>query len=140
MLQINDRQKDFYESRFEALQVSSQKAERAANVFTNLWTLMRRKVHSLRRSAGVDEYIYALHCEWMCNLKDAYVLDLGCFAGNDLSLWIAENCADYTGIDLSEQAIKVLNAKLRERGLIHARGCAKDFLANSYPDNHFALV
>jgi len=24
MLQINDRQKDFYESRFEALQVSSQ--------------------------------------------------------------------------------------------------------------------
>jgi len=76
----------------------------------------------------------------MCSLKDAYVLDLGCFAGNDLSLWIAENCADYTGIDLSEQAIKVLNAKLRERGLIHARGCAQNFLANSYPDNHFDLV
>jgi len=90
--------------------------------------------------AGVDEQIYALHREWMSNLKDSRVLDLGCFTGNHLSLWIAENCAAYTGIDLSEQAIAVLDAKLRERQLPHAYAYMQDFLANSYPDNHFDLV
>jgi ubiquinone/menaquinone biosynthesis C-methylase UbiE len=140
MLQINVRQKDFYESRFEALRVSSQTLERAANMPTNLWTWMRRKVHNFRASSGVNEQIYALHREWMSNLKDARVLDLGCFTGNELSLWIAENCADYIGIDLSEQAIGVLNAKLQERGLIHAHAYTQDVLANSYPDNYFDHV
>jgi 2-polyprenyl-3-methyl-5-hydroxy-6-metoxy-1,4-benzoquinol methylase len=140
MLQINIGQKDFYESRFEARAVGKPTEERAANLPTNVWTWIRHRVKDMRKSSGVDENLYALHREWMSTLKDACVLDLGCFTGNPLSLWIAENCADYTGIDLSEQAIAVLNAKLRERQLIHAHGYAQDFLANSYPDNHFDFV
>jgi len=101
---------------------------------------MRNKVKNMRMSVGVDEYLDKLHREWMCDLKGARVLDLGCFAGNPLSLWIAEKCADYTGIDLSEQATALLNAKLYERQLTHARAYALDFLANSYPDNFFDLV
>jgi ubiquinone/menaquinone biosynthesis C-methylase UbiE len=94
----------------------------------------------MRKLLGVDEQLYALHRKWMQNLKGSHVLDLGCFAGNHLSLWIAENCAEYTGIDLSEQAIAALNAKLRERQLTHAHAYMQDFLANSYPDDHFDLV
>lgn len=140
MLQINVRQKDFYESRFEAAQAGRPGKERAANAPTNIWTLMRRKVLAMRRASGAEEYLYILHRDWMSNLKVARVLDLGCFTGNHLSLWIAEHCAEYVGMDLSEQAIYVLNAKLRERQLTHASASAQDFLANSYPDNYFDLV
>jgi ubiquinone/menaquinone biosynthesis C-methylase UbiE len=140
MLRINVQQKDFYESRFEASQVKNQASERAANIPTNLWTWMRRRILEMRRTSGVDEQLYRLHREWMGNLNGSYVLDLGCFTGNYLSLWIAENCTDYTGIDLSEQAIAVLNTKLHVHGLTHAHVYAQDFLANSYPDDYFDLV
>jgi len=140
MLQINFRQKDFYESRYEATHMNRQATERAANLPTNVWTWFRYGLMDLGSSVNVYEQVYALHQKWMSDLGDARVLDLGCFAGNNLSLWIAENCADYTGIDLSEQATASLDEKLRERQLTHARAYKQDFLANSFPDNHFDLV
>jgi len=139
MLQVNARQKDFYESRCAAT-LAGQVAERAANTPTGVWSWTREKLVDMRKAAGLDEYLEELHRGWMHDLKDAHVLDLGCFTGNPLSLWIAENCASYTGIDLSEQATAVLDAKLRELGLTHAHAYAQDFLANSYADNHFDLV
>jgi ubiquinone/menaquinone biosynthesis C-methylase UbiE len=140
MLQTNVRQKAFYESRFEDAQAGKLFKEQASNLPTNVWSWMRGRAKKFRYSAGLEEEIYALHRKWMGNLKDARVLDLGCFSGNRLSLWIAERCAEYIGIDLSEQATACLDAKLRERGLTHAHAYAQDFLANSYPDNHFDLV
>ena len=138
MVQVNARQKDFYESWFKAVQMAG--VERAANTPTGTWSWMRRKLLAMRKLAGLDEYLEELHRGWMHDLENARVLDLGCFTGNPLSLWIAENCAEYTGIDLSEQAVAVLNAKLSERQFTHARAYAQDFLANSYPDNHFDLI
>lgn len=140
MLQVNMRQKDFYESRFEAAQAGKQVAERAANAATNAWTRLRVNMQKMRKLAGIDDSLYALHQQWMGDLKEARILDLGCFAGNYLSLWMAERCAEYTGIDLSEQAIAFLNVKLDERQLAHAHAYAQDFLANSYPDNSFDLI
>jgi len=140
MLELNVRQKDFYESRFDAQQVARVAPERAANAVTNGWSVLRAKLVDLRRATGVEDELYVLHQEWMSDIQDARVLDLGCFAGNHLSLWIAEHCADYTGIDLSEQATAILEAQLRQRGLDHARAYAQDFLDNPYPDNHFDLI
>lgn len=140
MLQVNVRQKDFYESHFEAAQVSRIEQERAANRITNMWARVRCKLVDMRRLASLDEYIYRLHGEWLGDLRGANVLDFGCFEGNHLSLWLAEQCAEYTAVDLSEQAISVLNAKLRDRGLAHARAYAQDFLANSYPDDSFDVI
>jgi len=140
MLELNVRQKDFYESRFEAQQVARVAPERAANAVTNAWSVLRAKLVDLRRATGVEDELYELHQEWMSDIKDATVLDLGCFAGNHLSLWIAQHCADYTGIDLFEQATAILDAELKERGLTHARAYAQDFLDNPYPDNHFDLI
>ena len=140
MLQLNVRQKDFYESRFDAQQVDRMEPERAANAVTNTWSRLRSKLVDLRRATGVEGELYELHQEWMSDIKDARVLDLGCFAGNHLSLWIAENCADYTGTDLSEQATAILEAELRSRDLPNARAYAEDFLDNQYPDNHFDLI
>lgn len=140
MLEVNFRQKDFYESRYEATLVKRQATERAANLPTNIWTWFRYRLMDLGSTMNVYEQAYTLHREWMSDLKDARVLDLGCFAGNKLSLWMAENCADYTGIDLSEQATAYLDEQLRARHLVHARAYKQDFLANSFPDNHFDLV
>lgn len=113
MLQVNARQKAFYESRFDAFQAGTPHHERAANVSTNLWSRMRRRLIGMRQASSVDSYLLALHQEWLAAvLPGARVLDLGCFSGNPLSFWIAERCADYTGIDLSEQAIAQLNAQL----------------------------
>jgi len=121
MLQVNVRQKDFYESRFEATQVSRLAEERAANKITNVWSRLRSKLVDMRRMAGLDDQLYQLHQAWLADLTGCAVLDLGCFEGNHLSLWMAEKSAQYTAMDLSEQAIAVLNAKLRERGLSQAR-------------------
>jgi ubiquinone/menaquinone biosynthesis C-methylase UbiE len=143
MLQINIRQKAFYESRFEDTLLGRVFTERAANATTNFWSRLRYEINKFSYSSGINEYIDTLHREWIHDLPDlkgAHVLDLGCSTGNHLSLWIAENCAEYIGIDLSEQATAALDAKLRERGLTHARAYAQDFLANSYPDNYFDLV
>ena len=140
MLSVNVRQKDFYESRFEATKESRKSSERAANMVTNFWTWLRYKLMDMGRSVNVYDQIYSLHREWMSDLKHTNVLDLGCFAGNSLSVWIAENCANYIGIDLSEQATQFLDGKLRERGLPHARAYKEDFLANSFPDNYFDVV
>jgi ubiquinone/menaquinone biosynthesis C-methylase UbiE len=140
MLQLNLQQKDFYESRYEA-DSKGVKEERAANRATNLWTVVRLRLNRARRDAGVEELLLEKHKQWMSNIGDAHILDLGCFKGNFLSLWMAERCKDYTGLDLSEQAIEALNGKLKARGFDdHARAIAHDFLANDFPDNSFDVV
>lgn len=81
-----------------------------------------------------------LHRAWLGDLRRARVLDLGCFSGNQLSIWVAENAAEYIGIDLSEQAIAELNQQLALKKLPHARALRMDFLANDWPDGHFDVV
>ena len=140
MLRFNIRQKDFYESRFVAAYITKRDTERAANAPTNLWTLTRRKVMAMGQSVHVYEHVHKTHQEWMSNIQDSRVLDLGCFAGNALSIWIAEHCAEYVGIDLSEQATQFLDTKLRELKLRNAHAYKQDFLDNAYPDNHFDVI
>lgn len=140
MITTNVRQQDYYESRYEALASGRGAEERAANRATRAWTRLRRKTMQLRATAGVDDELLALHRTWLGNLRDARVLDLGCFAGNRLSFWIAESAAEYVGVDLSQHAIAELNQKLRARNLPNAKGIAMDFLANEWPDGHFDVV
>ncbi|HEX6800283.1 MAG TPA: class I SAM-dependent methyltransferase [Ktedonobacterales bacterium] len=141
MLAINVRQKDFYESRFEAAETSATYTpERAANVITNLWSRARLWIWRMRKVTGVDDQLYTLHHAWLGDLAGMRVLDLGCFSGNRLSLEIAERCGEYIGLDLSPHAIERLNSTLRERDLTHAHAYAGDFLANDFPDASFDLV
>jgi 2-polyprenyl-3-methyl-5-hydroxy-6-metoxy-1,4-benzoquinol methylase len=140
MLDVNVRQQDYYESRHEAKQAGLGASERAANEATRAWTWLRRRIMGLRSAAGVDDYLLDLHRRWLGDLRGKRVLDLGCFDGNALSLWLAEQAAEYVGIDLSEHAVAELNRKLEERGLTTARAEAIDLLANSWPDASFDVV
>ncbi len=140
MLETNVRQHDFYESRFESTASATAAPERAANRPTQLWTKLRRRIQSLRAKVGGDDQLISLHRAWLGDLRSARVLDLGCFAGNRLSLWIAENSKEYIGVDLSEQAIARLQADLDERKVANASAKAMDFLANDWPDHYFDRV
>ena len=140
MLDVNVRQQDYYESRFEAISSGRGAEERAANGATRTWTRMRRRLQRLRAAVGVDDDLIALHREWLGDLGSARVLDLGCFTGNRLSLWIAASSAEYVGVDLSQSATDELDRKLRAAEIPHARAVAMDFLANDWPDGYFDVV
>jgi SAM-dependent methyltransferase len=140
MLAVNVRQQDYYESRHEAKRSGLGAAERAANEATRAWTWLRRRIIRVRMAAAVDDYLLDLHRRWLGDLTGKRVLDLGCFDGNVLSLWLAERASEYVGIDLSEHAVAALNRKLEERGLTTARAEAIDLLANPWPDASFDVV
>lgn len=140
MLAKNIRQKEFYESRSRAYQGGQWVHEQAANLPTNLWTRLRNLTIALRKEAGAQDLVHALHREWLGDIRGSRILDLGCAEGNPFTLWMAENCAEYIGTDLSERWTASLNAKLRERGLSRARAYAGDFLKNSFPDDYFDVV
>ncbi|MDQ2070111.1 class I SAM-dependent methyltransferase [Natronospira bacteriovora] len=130
----NRRQKAYYESRFQA----GGQDESAANWITNRWTALRRGLQRAERRHGLRERVIAWHKQWLGDLSGRAVLDLGCFRGNELSLWLAEQAGDYTGIDLSPSAVAALNEKLE--GLPHARAIAGDFLLADLPEAGFDVV
>lgn len=137
LLELNRQQKAYYESRFEADGAD----ERAANAVTNAWTRLRRRIQAHDRSIGTVDRILADHRSWLGDLSQSSVLDLGCFAGNDLSVWLAGQSGEYLGMDLSESAIDALREKLdAEMPHANARVQAGDFLANDLPDASFDVI
>lgn len=145
MLIINREQKAYYEpkpvvSRKTQEDVTSKSLEAQGNVITRLWRRVRWRLWSIRNELGIDAQIYDLHWEWMGNLSEKSVLDLGCFSGNTLSLAIAEKSKSYLGIDLSEVAIQELSRKLDEHGFSHAQAKAVDFLSDDFGTETYDII
>lgn len=134
-MEDNERQREFYESRFAAKGAGN---EQAANWITNRWTEIRRKIQGFERESGIKDRVLALHRSWLGDLSNKDVLDLGCFAGNDLSLYLAQNSQSYIGIDLSESAIGQLNDKLRD--IPSAKAIAGDFYNVRLAEGQFDVV
>jgi len=74
----------------------------------------------------------------MGDLSNTKVLDLGCFSGNALSVYIAKNCKEYVGIDLSDKAIDKLNQKLKD--IPTAQAISEDFFSDNFKDINFDLI
>jgi len=141
MRQINRKQKEFYESRFADRKGTEQrKTVPAANWVTNFWASLRNHMLRCGKRVSMDTFVFSLHRRWMGDISDSNVLDLGCFDGNQLSLWIAERCKKYIGLDLSENAISVLNRKLEAGKLNHAKAIAEDLLDGKQPANSVDIV
>jgi len=71
MLEINVKQKEFYEN-----------PQTQKGLFTKVWSQIRNSVlHSLRSKLNITKDIYDLHKTWARDIKDKRVLDLGCYAG-----------------------------------------------------------
>ena len=74
----------------------------------------------------------------MSDLSGQRILDLGCGAGNPLSVPLAEQRGSYLGIDLSENALDILSRKLSH--VPTARVRAVDFLSDQFDEGPFDVV
>ena len=126
IIETNIRQKEFYNTKKK-------------NFATKIWSSLREKtLKKIRKNIGILDQSYNLHKEWFGDLSTKKVLDLGCFAGNELSLYLAQNAKEYIGIDLSDVAIERLNKRLEN--IPTARAIAVDFLTNDFNDKDFDLI
>ncbi len=127
MAGLNEAQAKFYETG----------KDEPGNLATRVWRNTARNLWDYRMALGIDDQIYALHWDWMGDLAGKRVLDLGCHAGNALSLDIAERSGFYLGVDLSRPAIAKLKGKLEKRRIPHADAIAMDFLSPDFPETDF---
>lgn len=123
---INKRQAEFYDNKKK-------------NAVTRLWSYFRNGVlNQIKKEIGVEQDIYALHKRWFGNLADKKVLDLGCFAGNSLSIYLAQNSREYLGIDLSPKGISNLSRRIEK--IPGARAEVIDFLSENFIEKDFDLI
>ncbi len=126
IIETNVRQKEFYNTKKK-------------NFATKVWSSLREKtLKKIRKNIGVLDQSYDLHKKWFGDLSNKKVLDLGCFAGNNLSLMLAQNAKQYIGVDLSDVAIEKLNQKLTH--IPTAKAVAVDFLSDDFKDKDFDLI
>ena len=77
-MDLNERQSEFYNSKKK-------------NLPTRLWSYFRNgTLNQLRKDLGVEKEIYELHKKWFGDLSKKKVLDLGCYEGNSLSIYLAQ--------------------------------------------------
>jgi len=126
IIETNVRQKEFYNTKKK-------------NFATKIWSSLREKtLKKIRKNIGILDQSYDLHKVWFGDLSNKKVLDLGCFQGNTLSMFLAENAKEYIGVDLSDVAIAKLNQKLEN--IPSAKAVAVDFLSDDFPDKEFDLI
>lgn len=124
--EVNKRQKEFYQS-FEK------------NFATRIWYSLRNGIlTNFRKSVGIEKIVVQQHFDWMGSVNGKKVLDLGCFKGNSLSIYLAQNASEYIGIDLSETAIDHLNRRIKD--IPTAKAYAVDFLSEEFKENNFDLI
>ncbi len=124
--EINERQKEFYQN-FEK------------NLPSRIWSYFRnRALNSVKKQIGVEKDIYNLHKSWFGDLSRKKVLDLGCYAGNVLSMDLAQNSKSYLGIDLSPKGIDELNKRLKN--YTGASAEVIDFLSEEFNEKDFDLI
>lgn len=126
ILETNKKQKEFYNHVKQ-------------NFFTKIWARFRNGIlNKIRKNIGVSNQTYDLHKSWFGDLSTKKVLDLGCFAGNALSLHLAQNAKQYVGIDLSDVAIAKLADKIKD--FPNAKAMAVDFLSDDFTERDFDMV
>ena len=132
ILELNKEQKAFYNN-------EEQFAKR--NAFVTLWRNFRNgPLNSYQKAYGLRTTMYKLHKEWMGDLSNKKVLDLGCLRGNSLSLYMAKHAKKYVGIDLSDVATNQLQQKLDALNCPDAKAIAVDFLADEFSESDFDII
>jgi 2-polyprenyl-3-methyl-5-hydroxy-6-metoxy-1,4-benzoquinol methylase len=128
IIEINKKQKDFY----------NYKSDRK-NLPTKIWYYFREKtLKKIRKDIGILNESYEIHKTWFGDLSNKKVLDLGCFAGNHWSLYLAEHSKKFIALDLSDLAIAKLSERLKR--FPNAEAIAADFLAKEFSEKDFDII
>ncbi|NJW54035.1 class I SAM-dependent methyltransferase [Salinimicrobium oceani] len=123
---VNQRQQEFYD-------------KKRKNLPTRIWSYFRNGIlNRTKKGIGIEADIYELHRSWFGDLSQKKVLDLGCYAGNSLSMYLAQNSAEYLGIDLSPKGIENLSGRLSQTD--GARAEVVDFLSKDFREKDFDLI
>ncbi len=123
---LNKRQQEFYD-------------RKKKNLPTRVWSYLRNGLlNRIKKEIGIEKDIYNLHLSWFGNLCQKKVLDLGCYAGNSLSIYLAQNSKEYLGIDLSPKGIEHLSVRLTN--IEGARAEVMDFLSDDFKEKDFDLI
>lgn len=123
---VNQRQQEFYD-------------KKRKNLPTRIWSYFRNGLlNRTKKGIGIETDIYELHRSWFGDLSKKKVLDLGCYAGNSLSIYLAQNSGEYLGIDLSPKGIQNLSGRLSE--IEKARAEVVDFLSEDFKEKDFDLI
>lgn len=126
IISLNEKQAQFYDTK-------------KRNWITGLWSKVRtQSLGRIRKDLGIQQQIYATHKKWLGDLSNKKVLDLGCYEGNALSMYLAENSKSYLGIDLSEKGINHLAKRLEKYPSANAQ--AIDFLSDDFKERDFDVV
>lgn len=134
MLHTNEKQHEYYEKAGGTFESSLN-----SNA-TNLYRRIRRNAFSVFRNAEIQNSIVQLHTQWMGDVSNAKVLDLGLGEGNPLSLKLASEAREYVAIDLSSTRMDIYRRKLDDAGIHNARTYVGDFLSNDFPEVGFDVV
>lgn len=130
-LALNEKQRAFYNSEHP----------NKAGIASRIWSGFRNGLLSkFRDSYNVKTRVYDEHKIWLGDLTNKKVLDLGCLRGNALSFYMAEHAAQYIGIDLSEEAIQILQGRLEEKKYPNASTIAIDFLSPTFEEHNFDVI
>ncbi len=134
MLDTNTRQRNYYE--FE----TTTNFKHGGNVATALWDKLRNYQYRMLEEIGLTDQIYELHKEWMGDLTNKKVLDLGCHTGNILSEYIAKNAKEYYAVDLSSSALLQLQGTLADAGINSGHFISVDILSDSFSERDFDII
>lgn len=124
--EINKRQKEFYDFKKK-------------NNVTKIWSYFRNGIlNKTRKDIGVEKQILDLHVNWLGAISNKKILDLGCYAGNSLSMYLAENAKEYIALDLSEKGINILSERLKK--FPNAKAIMGDFLSSDFEEDNFDII
>ena len=124
--EVNKRQQIFYDTKKK-------------NLATKFWYSLRNgSLQKIRKGLKIENQLHKLHQKWCGDLSNKKVLDLGCYEGNSLSIYLAQNSKEYLAIDLSEKGIKHLSGRIRN--IENARAVVVDFLSEDFQDKNFDLI
>lgn len=115
-------------------------AERMMRWVERAWIRLRESLARYRAEIGVREQAVALQREWLGDLRGKRVLEIGCGAGNILTMEIARAAGEYLGVDLAGDRVERLGRKLEEAGLGHARAVEGDVLDENWPHGVFDVI
>lgn len=132
IIEVNKNQKAFY---------NDEEAFAKPNFFSRSWRNFRNgPLNSYQKKYELRAQMYKKHKEWMGDLSDKKILDLGCLRGNTLSIYMAENAKEYVAIDLSDKAMNDLQKKINKSSASNARAIAVDFLSDDFTENNFDMI
>lgn len=92
------------------------------------WVCLRESLARYRAEIGARDEAVALQRAWLGELGGKRVLEIGCGAGNILTMEIARAAGEYIGVDLQEDRVRKLQDKLEAAGLRNARAIPGDVL------------